>query len=169
MLLTRVCSTLGIDYPIVSAPMSGGTAGAELAAAVSAAGGLGLIGGNHPGGPDWLREQIREVRRRTDRPFGVGFISSFPGLDQLVEVAITERVAAISHSFADPSAYLKTAQQAGIKVLVQVQTLDQARVAAEAGAGDLSILVGALTGIAAGVAAELVLDRRSPFPLEEST
>jgi len=53
-----------------------GTATAELAAAVSEAGGLGLIGGTTGNNPDWLREQIRSVRNRTQKPFGVGFISS---------------------------------------------------------------------------------------------
>ena len=134
MLHTRVCDILRIEHPIISAPMSGGTAAADLAAAVSAAGGFGLIGANHQSGPDWLRGQIRAVRERTDRPFGVGFISSFPGLDQLVQIALEERVAAVSHSFADPSPYIEAAQAAGIKVQVQVQTVAQARTAARAGA-----------------------------------
>jgi len=109
-----------------------GTAGGALAAAVSAAGGFGLIGGSG-GGPDWLRTEIRAVRARTDRPFGVGFISSFPGLEELVQVALEERVAAISHSFADPTPYVAAAHAVGIKVFAQVQTVAQACVAAEAG------------------------------------
>ena len=104
MLHTRLCDLLEIEHPIISAPMSG-TAGGELAAAVSAAGGFGLIGGTG-GGPEWLRAQIRAVRERTDRPFGVGFISSYPGLDELVRVALEERVTAVSHSFADPTPYV---------------------------------------------------------------
>ena len=131
MLRTRICELLGIDYPIINAPMAG-SAAAELAAAVSAAGGFGLIGGT-AGGPDWLREQIRAVRERTDRPFGVGFISSFPGLEELVRVALEERVAAVSHSFADPTPYVAPAHAVGVKVLAQVQTVAQAVVAARAG------------------------------------
>ncbi len=131
MLHTRLCDLLGIEHPIISAPMAS-AAGAKLAAAVSAAGGFGLIGGSG-GGPDWLREQIRAVRDATQRPFGVGFISSFPGLDDLVQVALDERVAAVGHSFADPTSYVAAAHAAGVKVFAQVQTVAQARVAAQAG------------------------------------
>ena len=132
MIQTRICEILRIAHPIINAPMAG-TAKAELAAAVSEAGGLGLIGVWPPDGPDWLREQIHMVRERTAKPFGVGFISSYPGLDKFVRVAIEERVTAISHSFADPGPYVSAAQDAGIKVIVQVQKVAHARAVANAG------------------------------------
>jgi nitronate monooxygenase len=132
MIHTRICDLFGIDHPIISAPMSG-TATAELAAAVSEAGGLGLIGGTMGNNPDWLREQIRSVRNRTHKPFGVGFISSFPGLDRLVQVVLDERVPVITHSFADPTPYVAAAHAAGIKVIVQVQKVSHAKKAALAG------------------------------------
>ena len=132
MIHTRICDLFSIDHPIISAPMAG-TATAELAAAVSEAGGLGLIGGTTGNNPDWLREQIRLVRNRTQKPFGVGFISSFPGLDRLVQVTLDERVPVVSHSFADPTPYVAAAHAAGIKVMAQVQKVSQARVAALAG------------------------------------
>src|SRR5690242_6949312 len=94
MLHTRLCDLLGIDHPILNAPM-GGTATGTLAAAVSNAGGFGMIGGTSGGGPDWLRTQIQTARSKTSRPFGVGFISSFPKLDDLVQVALDEQVAVI--------------------------------------------------------------------------
>ena len=131
MLHTRLCDVLGVEHPVLNAPMAG-SAAAELAAAVSAAGGFGLIGGTTAGGAAWLRTQIRTVRERTTRPFGVGFISSYPGLDDLVQVALEERVAAVSHSFADPTPYVAAAHAAGVKVLVQVQTVAQAVRAAHA-------------------------------------
>ena len=130
MLHTRICDVLGIDHPIINAPMAG-AAGADLAAAVAEAGGLGMIGGSG-GDPEWLRGQIRAVRERTQRPFGVGFISSFPGLAELVQVALEERVPVVGHSFADPTPYVAAAHAAGIKVLCQVQTVAQAQVAARA-------------------------------------
>ena len=133
MLHTPLCDLLGIEHPIVSAPMAG-TATADLVAAVSAAGGFGLLGGTSLGGPEWLREQIRAVREQTDRPFGVGFISSAPGTADLMAVALEERVAAVSHSFADPTPWIEPAHRAGVKVLVQVQTVAQAVTAARAGA-----------------------------------
>lgn len=154
MLHTRICDLFGIEHPIINAPMAG-TAGGELAAAVSAAGGLGLIGGSS-GDADWLRTQIRIVRERTDRPFGVGFISSFPGLDELVQVALDARVAAIGHSFADPTPYVAAAHAAGVKVLAQVQSVAQARVAVHAGV-DMIAAQGTEAGGHTGYSATLPL------------
>lgn len=131
MLHTRVCDVFGIVHPILNAPMAG-TAGAELAAAVSEAGGLGIIGGSNRDAA-WLREQIHTVRERTDKPFGVGFISSAPGLEELTAVAIAERVPVITHSFADPTPFVPEVHAAGILIVCQVQTVAQARVAAQAG------------------------------------
>ncbi len=155
MLSTPLCALLGIDYPVFNAPMSG-TATAELAAAVSNAGGFGMLAGTNPGGPDWLRAQIRAVRARTDRPFGVGFISSFPGLDDLVDVALDERVAAINHSFADPTPYVAPAHARGVRVFVQVQTVAQAIRAARAGA-DVIIAQGTEAGGHTGQSGTLAL------------
>ncbi|EMI15889.1 2-nitropropane dioxygenase NPD [Rhodopirellula maiorica SM1] len=123
---------MGIDHPILNAPMSR-TASAELAAAVSNAGGLGMIGGTTRGGADWLRQQIRSTRALTNRPFGVGFISSFSNVDELVQVALDERVSVINHSFSDPTPYVAAARDCGIQVFAQVQSLEHAKRAADAG------------------------------------
>ena len=125
MLSTPLCAILGIDHPVLNAPMAG-TATADLAAAVSIAGGFGMLGGTSRGGSDWLRAQIRAVRAKTSRPFGVGFISSFPDTDDLVQVALEERVAAINHSFADPTPYVAPAHASGVRVFAQVQSVAQA-------------------------------------------
>jgi nitronate monooxygenase len=141
MLRTRFCDLFGIEHPIISAPMGDRWAGAELAAAVSEAGGLGLIGGqDSEGGPAqaaWLREQVRDVRARTDRPFGVGFIVPFlTAYDQaaLPQLALEEGASALAFSFGDPTPYIAAAHAAGAKVLVQIQTVAQARHAVAAGA-----------------------------------
>lgn len=155
MLFTPLCDLLGIDHPVLNAPMSG-TATADLAAAVSMAGGFGMLGGTSPGGPDWLRAQIRAVRAKTDRPFGVGFISSFPGIDDLVQVALDERVAAINHSFADPTPYVAPAHALGVRVFVQVQTVVLATRAAQAGV-DVIIAQGTEAGGHTGQAGTLAL------------
>lgn len=131
MLHTRLCDLLGIEHPVLNAPMAG-TAMAELAIAVSEAGGLGIIGGSN-GDADWLRGQIRAVRKGTKRPFGVGFISSRPGLEALTAVAIAEKVPVIAHSFADPTPFVADVHAAGLLMIAQVQTVAQARVAAQAG------------------------------------
>lgn len=151
MLHTRLCDLLGIEHPIISAPMAG-SSGGLLAAAVSEAGGLGMIGGN-TGDADWLREQIDVVRSRTDRPFGVGFVTSNPRTVDLMEIALEHRVPVISHSFADPSRYIKDAANLGIKTLVQVQSVELAREAAAAGADVIAaqgIEAGGHTGYVSG-------------------
>ena len=68
MLTTRICSLLGIDFPIISAPMAG-TATAALATSVSKAGAFGMIGSGLNPDPSWVKEQIEAVREKTDLPF----------------------------------------------------------------------------------------------------
>jgi len=155
MIHTPLCDLLGIDHPILNAPMSG-TATAALAVAVSNAGGFGMIGGTSRGGPDWLRTQIRAARAKTDRSFGVGFISSFPHVDDLVQVALDEQVAVINHSFADPTPYVAAAQARGVRVFAQVQSLAQAQRAAKAGV-DAIIAQGTEAGGHTGIAGTLAL------------
>jgi nitronate monooxygenase len=170
MLRTRICDLFGIEAPILNAPMGGGPAGGELAAAVSAAGGLGLIGGMSQGGPDWLREQIRVVRERTDRPFGVGFISHWlPQMAALYEVALAERVPVVAHSFVDPAPYVAAARDAGAKVIAQVQTVELARAAAAAGV-DAIVAQGTEGGGHTGTISTLplvpqVVDAVAPIPV----
>jgi nitronate monooxygenase len=133
VLHTRLCDLFGIDHPVLNAPMGGGDAPALLAAAVSEAGGLGLIGGTTMGGAEWLVAQIRLARDLTDRPFGVGFISHLPNAAELMNVALHEGVRIIAHSFADPAPFVDAAHAAGAIVLCQVRTVDDARRAASAG------------------------------------
>lgn len=133
MLRTRLCDLLGVEHPIVNAPMGGGDAPGELAAAVSEAGGLGLIGGTTLGGARWLVSEISRARELTDRPFGVGFISHVPGAADLMAVALDQGVRVIAHSFADPSPFVAAAHDAGAVILCQVRTVEGARRAAAAG------------------------------------
>lgn len=168
MITTPFCTLLGIEYPIVNASMAGSATG-ELAAAVSEAGGFGMIGGTTPSGADWLREQIRIARSRTSRPFGVGFISSFPGTAELAQVALDEGVAAINHSFSDPTPFVEATHAAGAKLFVQVQTLELAIRAAEAGA-DVIIAQGSDAGGHAGAIGTFallpaVVDAVAPIPV----
>ncbi|MFJ1609831.1 NAD(P)H-dependent flavin oxidoreductase [Streptomyces sp. NPDC088253] len=135
MLHTRFTEIFGIAYPVMAAPMglhSGGT----LAAAVSAAGGLGSFGGTHPWkGPDWIRAEIATIRASTDRPFGVGFITPFlPFTEPHFAAALEERPEIIALSFADPRPWLARAKDAGARVMCQVQNYDDAKTAVAAGA-----------------------------------
>ena len=148
MITTPLCQLLGIEHPVFNASMAG-TAGGALAAAVSNAGGFGMIGGTSAGGAAWLREQIAIARAQTARPFGVGFISSFPDTAELMAVALEAGVAAINHSFADPAPFVPAAHAAGAKVFTQVQSLAGAIRAAEAGV-DVIIAQGGEAGGHAG-------------------
>jgi nitronate monooxygenase len=139
ILRTKITELFKVSYPIMSAPMTNHSGG-QLAAAVSRAGGLGSFGGIHPGGPDWVREQIRYIRSQTDNPFGVGFITQF--LDDFpsnFEVVLDEGVPVIAFSFADPQPWLTRAKRAGAITVCQVQSLEGASEAVEAGADALVV------------------------------
>jgi nitronate monooxygenase len=129
----------GLQHPIMSAPMamhSGGT----LAAAVSAAGGMGSFGGIHATeGPDWVRAQAALVRDRTDRPFAIGFITPFLSFAEgHFQAALDTRPDAIALSFSDPREWAPRVKDAGLRLICQVQTFDDADLALEA---DADVLV----------------------------
>jgi nitronate monooxygenase len=148
MLRTRFTEMFGITYPVMSAPM-GLHSGGRLAGAVTAAGGLGSFGGTHPAkGPDWIEAEIATIRSQTDGPFGIGFITAFiPMFEKLFEAALTAgtRPAVIALSFGDPQPWLDRAKQAGVTVMCQVQTLDDAAQAVEAGT-DVLVVQGTEAG-----------------------
>ncbi len=135
MLHTRFTELLGIDHPVMSAPMAMHSS-ANLAAAVSAAGGLGSFGGIHRTEPPaWVTAQVDSIRDRTDRPFGIGFITAF--LDFAgghFEAALAARPPVIALSFGDPGPWSERAKAAGAVVVCQVQTVADADLAVEWGA-----------------------------------
>ena len=134
MLNTRFTDLLGLDYPLMSAPMSNHSGG-QLAAAVSLAGGLGTFGGTNDFGPEWFREQIAYIRGQTKRPFGAGFITQLIEYNTAnFEIALEERVPVVIFSFADPVPWLGRARDAGALTVCQVQSLELARLAVDAGA-----------------------------------
>ena len=137
MLKTRFTDLLGLDHPVMSAPMSNHSGG-QLAAAVTLAGGLGTFGGTNDFGPEWLRQQIAYARGQTGRPFGVGFISQLIEYNTAnIEIALEERVPVFIFSFADPIPWLGRAKDAGAVTICQVQSLELARLAVDAGADAL--------------------------------
>lgn len=114
-LANRLTRLLGIEHPIIQGGMAW-TATAELAAAVSNAGGLGIIGaGQMP--TDTLREQIRAAKTLTDRPFGVNLMLLTPHIDDLVQMVLQERVAVVSTGAGNPGKYMTALRDAGIKVI----------------------------------------------------
>jgi len=105
---------------------------AELAAAVSNAGGLGIIGAGNSG-PDWVREQIHLTRRWTDRPFGVNILMTSPAAGEVAAVAREEKVAVVTTGSGSPEAYVSRFKQAGIKVMAVVADASMARRMEKAG------------------------------------
>jgi nitronate monooxygenase len=130
MLRTRLTERFILDHPVICAPM-GFNGGGRLAAAVSAAGGLGLIGGGY-GNEPWLLEQIEEAG--TER-VGCGFITwSLQNQPHLLEIALDRVAAAIFLSFGDPQPFAERIRQAGVPFICQIQTIADARRAIEVGA-----------------------------------
>ena len=134
MIRTRFTEMFGLEHPVMSAPMAmhcGGT----LAAAVSAAGGLGSFGGITREGPEWVRTQAAYVRERTDRPFAIGFITPFLGFSEdLFDVALQAEPDAIALSFSDPGDWGRRVKDAGCRLICQVQTFADVDLALAAGA-----------------------------------
>ena len=91
---TKVTELLGIEYPIIQGGMAW-VAEYHLAAAVSAAGGLGLIGAASAPA-DWVRQQVREVKKLTDKPFGVNIMLMSPYADEIAQVIVEEKVPVVT-------------------------------------------------------------------------
>jgi NAD(P)H-dependent flavin oxidoreductase YrpB (nitropropane dioxygenase family) len=146
MISTGLTRILNIHHPIIQAGM-GGVARAELVAAVSNAGGLGMLGMVRMP-PDFIREQIRQTRALTQRPFGVNLVppvvtaSSF---EAQLEVCLEERVPVVSLFWCDPAPFVERCHAAGILVMLQVGSLEEARHAAAAGV-DLIVAQGVEAG-----------------------
>lgn len=129
-LTTRLTEFLGIQHPILLAPMAL-VSGGRLAAAVTAAGGLGLVGGGY-GEADWLDEQIGET---AGARVGYGFIAWSLARDPgLLEHALAQQPATVMLSFGDLTPFAERIRGAGVPLTAQVQTLHQARLALAAGA-----------------------------------
>jgi nitronate monooxygenase len=139
-LRTPLTAMVGIEHPIVLAPM-GGVAGGLLAAAVSEGGGLGMVGS---GGPDWLQRECALARAGTDKPWGIGLLA-WAVDDAVLGWAVDQRPAAIMLSFGDPTPFAATVRDAGIRLMIQVTTLPDAKRALELGA-DVVVAQGAEAG-----------------------
>ena len=124
-LRTRLTDMLGIEHPIIQGGMAW-TATAELVAAVSNAGGIGIIGaGQMP--TEMLRGEIRRAKELTDKPFGVNLMLLTPHIDELVAMVIEEGVHAVTTGAGNPSKYMEELKAAGIKVLTVVPSVALAK------------------------------------------
>ena len=127
MLKTPLCVLLGIVKPVFQGGMAW-IADASLAAAVSEAGGLGIIAAMNANA-DWLRDQIHELRRRTDKPFGVNVMLMSPFADEVAQVVIDEKVPVVVTGAGNPRKYMPAWIEAGIKVVPVVASVALAKLA----------------------------------------
>ena len=122
---TRITELLGIEHPIIQGGMAW-VAESHLAAAVSAAGGLGLIGGaNAPA--EVIRNYIREVKAVTDKPFGVNVMLMSPYADEVAKVVVEEGVKVVTTGAGNPEKYMEMWKAAGIKVIPVVASVALAK------------------------------------------
>lgn len=122
---TDVTKLLEIEYPILQGGMAW-VAEHHLAAAVSEAGGLGLIGAASAPG-EWVREQIRKVKERTEKPFGVNIMLMSPYADEVAKVVAEEGVKVVTTGAGNPEKYMKLWKDAGIKVIPVVASVALAK------------------------------------------
>ncbi len=123
---------LGLEVPVVSAPMAG-VSGGRLAAAVSAAGALGMIGVGQAATPEWISEQS-DLARVGGKPFGIGLFGwCLPARPEQLEAALAARPALLSISFGPFEEHVASVRDAGIVMATQAGTLEEARAAEAAG------------------------------------
>ncbi len=135
MIRSQICDLLGIRFPVFQGGMAW-IADGKLAAAVSEGGGLGIIAsGNAPA--SYVREQIHEAKKRTDKPFGVNIMLMSPYAQEVAEVAAQEHVAVVTTGAGNSSRFMKMWESAGIKVIPVVASVALARLMQRTGAAAL--------------------------------
>mgnify|MGYP005768280469 FL=1 len=132
MLQSPICDLLGIEYPVFQGGMAW-VADADLAAAVSNGGGLGLISAMNADA-EWLRGQIRKAKTLTDRPFGVNIMLMSPFADQVAQVVVEEGVKVLTTGAGNPGKYMAAWREAGIQVIPVVASVGLARMMERSGA-----------------------------------
>lgn len=121
MIKSRICGILGIKYPIFQGGMAW-VADASLAAAVSNAGGLGLISSVNAG-TEAVRNEVRKCRELTDKPFGVNIMLQAPNAAEIAQMVIDEGVKILTTGAGSPAQYMPAWQEAGIKVIPVVASV----------------------------------------------
>ncbi|MCL0081471.1 enoyl-[acyl-carrier-protein] reductase FabK [Peptococcaceae bacterium] len=125
MLHTKLCDLLEIEYPILQGGMAW-VSTAELVAAVSEAGGLGIIGSGHAP-PEWVEEQIIKVKKATNKPFGVNVMLMSEHAEQVIAVIIKERVPLVTTGAGNPGKYIPSLKEVGTKVIPVIPSVALAK------------------------------------------
>ncbi|WP_461570638.1 enoyl-[acyl-carrier-protein] reductase FabK [Thermincola ferriacetica] len=131
-LKTELCDLLGIEYPILQGGMAW-VSTAELAAAVSEAGGLGIIGAGHAPA-EWVRDEIRKARERTNKPFGVNVMLMSPHVEEVMQVVLQEKVPVITTGAGSPGKYIPALKENGTRVIPVIPSVALAKRMEKAGA-----------------------------------
>lgn len=131
-MITEVTKLLGIQYPVIQGGMAW-VAEHHLAAAVSEAGGLGLIGAS-AAPAEWVRNEIREAKKLTDKPFGVNIMLMSPYADEVAKVVAEEDVKVVTTGAGNPEKYMELWKNTGIRVIPVVASVALARRMERAGA-----------------------------------
>lgn len=122
---TEITELLGIEYPVIQGGMAW-VADHHLAAAVSNAGGLGLIAAG--GAPaEWVREQIRDAKKLTDKPFGVNIMLMNPEADKIAKVILEEGIKVVTTGAGSPEKYMADWKAAGVKVIPVIASVALAK------------------------------------------
>ncbi len=129
---TRITELLGIEYPIIQGGMAW-VAEHNLAAAVSNAGGLGIIGAASAP-PEIVREEIRKCKALTDKPFGVNVMLLNPNAEEVADIVIEEGVKVVTTGAGSPAKFMKKWKEAGVKVIPVVASVAMAKMMERAGA-----------------------------------
>ena len=166
MITTPFTESFDLRHPIVLGPM-GGVAGGRLAAAVSNAGGLGMVGGGY-GDLAWLKTELALVKELSTRPWGAGFIT-WNISEAALELVLEARPSVMMLSFGDPGKHAALIKAAGCRLICQVQDVAGARLAQAAGA-DVIVAQGTEGGGHGGARATMallpaVVDAVSPTPV----
>ncbi len=135
MIYTPICEMLGIKYPILQGGMAH-ISDANLAAAVSNGGGLGIISAAN-GNIDWIENEIDKAFSLTDKPFGVNVMLMGENIEQIAELLARKRVAAVTTGAGNPERYIPLWKDAGIKVMPVVASSALAKLMVRAGADAL--------------------------------
>ena len=122
---TRPTEILGLKYPVIQGGMAW-VAESHLASAVSEASGLGLIAAASAPA-EWVREQIREVRKHTNCPFGVNIMMISPNADDVAKIVVEEKVPVVTTGAGTPEKYMAMWKEAGIKVIPVVASVAMAK------------------------------------------
>lgn len=125
MVKSKICDLLNIKYPILQGGMAW-VATAELAAAVSEAGGLGVIGAGHMP-PDALREEIQKVKKATTKPYGVNVMLMSPFVKEVMQVVLEEKVPVVTTGAGNPAEYIPALKEIGSKVIPVVASVALAK------------------------------------------